>query len=285
MQRPAEDERERDHADAGHVGAMIEARQAGARRHRDAELLPQPIAAELQLLDGGRHDVLDDHQARMRGDDHALGRDQSVRDFARVLVQQRHGGNELADQAQRGVDVELQVALVRDTQDVGEARAFDVVRDDGQSRSGYLHAIDAPNPRVVGVAEVRQPRRPFAQRELERRHRRQRRPDAKNLQQLACGAIGCDDALAEAIAEQGCFGPFVGQRYGCHWSFPPPLCNRRTSAHAKTRIGRKSLMPRPSQGVCVCMWGYTRLRPCRVTLGFVTGTPRQTRLCWPRQFF
>ena len=118
MQRPAEDERERDHADASHVGAMIEARQAGARRHRDAELLPQPIAAELQLFDGRRHHVLDDHQARMRGDDHALGRDQSVRDFARVLVQQRHGGNELADQAQRGVDVELQVALVRDTQDV-----------------------------------------------------------------------------------------------------------------------------------------------------------------------
>ena len=54
MERPAQHERERHQPDAGYVRAMIEPTRAGAWRHRDSELLPQPIAAELQLLDGGR---------------------------------------------------------------------------------------------------------------------------------------------------------------------------------------------------------------------------------------
>ena len=138
MERPAEDERERDEPDAGDVGAMIEARQPGARRHRDAELLPQPIAAELQLLDGGAEHVLDDDQARVRRDDQPFGRDQAVRDVARVLVQQRDRRHELANQAERRVDVELQVALVRDAQDVGQPRAFDVIRHDREPGAGHL---------------------------------------------------------------------------------------------------------------------------------------------------
>ncbi len=59
-----------------------------------------------------------------------LGRDQPVRDFARVLVQQGHRRHELTNQAERRVDVELQVPLVRDTQDVRQPRALDVVGDD-----------------------------------------------------------------------------------------------------------------------------------------------------------
>src|SRR5438105_3113905 len=39
---------------------MIEARQTCAWRHRDAELLPQPIAAVLQLLDRRTEHVLED---------------------------------------------------------------------------------------------------------------------------------------------------------------------------------------------------------------------------------
>ena len=94
-QRAAEDERQRDETQAGHVRAMIEPRHPGARRHRDPELLPQPIAAELQLIDRSGKHVLHDHQSCVRGDNQALGRDQAVSYLARVLVQQRDGGYEL----------------------------------------------------------------------------------------------------------------------------------------------------------------------------------------------
>ena len=93
---------------------MIEARHAGARRQRDAELLPQTLARELELLDRRAEHVLDDHQPRVRRDDQPLRRDQAVSDLARVLVHQRDGGNQLPDQAERGIDVELQVPLVGD---------------------------------------------------------------------------------------------------------------------------------------------------------------------------
>ena len=166
-ERPPEDQRQRHEPHAGHVGAMIEARQPGARRHRDAELLPEPIAAELQLLDRGAEHVLDDHEPRVRGDDQPLGRDQAVRDVARVLVQHGDRRHELADQAQRGVDVELQLLLLRDAQDVGEPRAFEMIRHDRQRGRRRHRAIDAAHARVVGVAEIRQPRGALAQREFE----------------------------------------------------------------------------------------------------------------------
>ena len=170
FERTAEHQRERDESDARDIRTVIESWQARAGRHRDSEFLPEPIAAELKLLDRGRQHVLDDHEPRVRRDDQALRRDQTVRDFARVLVQQRHRRNELADQAQCSIDIELQISLVRDAQDVGEPRPFDVVGHDGESRSRHRDAIDPAHPRVVGVAEVREPRRTFAQRELERRN-------------------------------------------------------------------------------------------------------------------
>ncbi len=195
---------------------MIEARQTGARRHRDPELLPEAVAAELQLLDGRRHHVFDDHQARVRRHHEPFWRNETVRDVARVLVQERDGRHELTNQAERGVDVELQVPLLRHAQDVGQPRALDVIRDDRQPGPRDLHAVDASYASVVGVPEVRQARGAFAQRELERRHCGERRADAKNLQQFARCAVGDDDALAKAIAEERSFGPFVGNRYGSH---------------------------------------------------------------------
>jgi hypothetical protein len=134
---------------------MIESRQAGARRHRNTEFLPQPLTAELQLLDGRGQYVLDDHQTRVRRDDQSLGRQESVCDLACVLVQQRDGGYELADQAQRSIDIELQISLVRDAKDVGEPRAFNVVGHDRQARPRHRDPIDAAYARVVGVPEVR----------------------------------------------------------------------------------------------------------------------------------
>ena len=220
--RPADDEGQRHQPDAGHVGAMIEAQHAGAGRQRDAELLPQTLARELELLDRRAEHVLDDHQTRVRRHDQPLRRDQAVRDLARVLVHQRDRGHELTDQAERRVDVELQVALVGRTEDVRQPCAFDVIGDDREAGRGNLHAIDAANPRIVRVAEVREPRCALAQREFERRHGGQARPDPQDLQQLAGRAVRRDNAVAKSITEQRRFRPLRRKRQSVHGAQPNP---------------------------------------------------------------
>ena len=87
---------------------MIEPGDAGARRHRDPQVVPQPLARELQLLHRRSEHVLDDDEAGARRDDQPLGRDEAVRDVACILVQQRDRGHELAQQAQRRVEIERQ---------------------------------------------------------------------------------------------------------------------------------------------------------------------------------
>ena len=261
LERTAQDQRQRDEAHPGHVRAMIEARQAGARRHGDPEILPQPIAAELQLLDRGAQHVLGDDEPRVRCHDEPLGRQQAVRDVARVLVQHRNRGHELANQAQRRVDVELQAALVRDAQDVGEPRALDVVRHNRQGRDGRHAAVDAAHARVVGVAEIRKARGALAQRELERRHGEQRRSQPENLQQLPSRAVGRDHALADTVGEERGFGVIAGRKTGhddAYSATPDPLGRVR-----KKR--RKSLSDSESGRLARSEPGRRRLQHCQRT--------------------
>ena len=70
--------------------------------------------------------------SRAWGDHEALRCDQSVRGIARIFVQQRDGGHQLANQAEGRVGVQLQPALMRDPQHIGQPRALDVVGDDRQ---------------------------------------------------------------------------------------------------------------------------------------------------------
>ena len=72
-----------------------------------------------------------------------------------------------------------------------------------------------------------------AQREFERGHRRERGTNAENLQQFAGRAVRGDDALAQAIAEEWSFGPFVRERYGCHGG---PRVRAATLGPARTRF-------------------------------------------------
>ena len=197
----AQHQRQRGDADAVDVGAMVEPGHAGRRRNRDPELLPQAFAGELQLLDARSEHVLHDHQPRVRRDHQALGRDQSVRGVARVLVQQRHRRYQLPNQAQRRVGVELQPALVRHPEQVRQPRALDVVRHDRQAAAAR-QAVDPPHPRVIGVPEVHQPRGAFAQRELERGDSGQLRTQPQHLQQFARRGISGQHPFAEAVGEE-----------------------------------------------------------------------------------
>ena len=116
--------------------------------------------------------------------------------------------------------------LLRDAENVRQPRAFEVIRHD-RERGGRRHrAIDATDARVVGMTEIRQPRGPLAQCELERRHGGQRRAQAKDLQQLTGRAVGRDDAFPETVGKERGFRAIVGREAGHDNA---TLCNDRTN--------------------------------------------------------
>ena len=143
--------------------------------------------------------MLDNNQPRVGGHEEALGRNQAVRDIARIFVQHRDCRNQLPNEAERRVDVQVERALVRHAQDVGEPGAFDVIGHDGQRRRRPHRTVHPPDAHVAGVPEVCEPRGALAQRELEGGHRRQLGTQPQDLQQLAGRAIRRDHAFAQAI--------------------------------------------------------------------------------------
>ena len=91
-------------------------------------------------------------------------------------------------------------------------------------------AIDAPDTRVVGVPEVREPGRALAQRELERRHGQQLRSQAEDLQQIAARSVDGDHAVAEAIGEERRLGALgrsgdAGHRVACGFQLAEAASN------------------------------------------------------------
>ena len=78
-------------------------------------------------------------------------------------------GHELADQAQRRVDVEVDAPLGRLDEQVGKADAGDGVGDDGERRVPIGQPLDGAHPHERRVAERRKPADALAQRELEGR--------------------------------------------------------------------------------------------------------------------
>ena len=158
-----------------------------------------------------------DHQSRVGRDDQPFRRHQAVRDVTSILVEQRDRRHELTNQAERRAQIEMESPLGGHPQNVREPRAFDVIRND---REAARMTIDAPDPRVVGVPEVRQPGGALAQRELERRHRQQLRSQAENLQQIAARSVHGHDAVAETIGEERRLGALgrrgdAGHRVAC----------------------------------------------------------------------
>ncbi len=181
---------------------MIELRRAGRPRQGHAQVLPVALDREPQLLERRPKHVLDEHDVGAGRHDHAFGGDGAVADVGRVFVQQRHRRHELAQQAERGVDVERDVVLLREFEEPGEPHAGRRVGDQRQRRSGILQPLDGPHVRVTGVAEGRQPADAFAQRELERWNRGQLAAEAEHLHGFVAAAIDDETAFTEAILER-----------------------------------------------------------------------------------
>ena len=78
--------------------------------------------------------MLDDGDARARGDHDALGGQRAVGDLRPDRVQHRHRGHQLPEQAQGGIDVEGDVRAVGERQQLGEPHAGRHVGHERQRR-------------------------------------------------------------------------------------------------------------------------------------------------------
>ena len=219
-ERPSEDQGKRDHANLHDVGAMVQARGACPRRDGDAQVLPQPLPAVGKRLDGCAEHVLDEHDARVGRHQDAFRGQRAVADVARVLVKHRDGGDNLSQQAQRGVDVQVEIEGVRDLENSRQPRALDRVADQ-RERGAVVEPIYTADARIVGVTEVGKSTDPFAEGEIKARRGDQRVLQPQRLDEL--GARRFARALAEPIGETGSRGA-VRQHLccgcGCHfrWS-------------------------------------------------------------------
>ena len=197
-QRPADDQRQCHRAELGNVGAAIEQCRR-VRRQGDAEVLPVALRRETQLLERGAEHVLGDDDARVAGDEDALRRQRAVAG-APLLVQRGDGGGDLPDDAERGIDLDGNQALVGDGQHLRQADALDVVRGQRQAQRRPGHVHDAAGARERVVVEAREPGQALAQRGFERRVRRELAVEKQDAERLVPRA---DDApaLAETVLE------------------------------------------------------------------------------------
>ena len=209
-ERPAEHERQRHHAELHDVGAVVEPRDAGARRHRHAQVLPQPLAAVAELLDRRAEHVLDDHDARagvMTMRSGASAPCETSRAFWWSIA---IAGHELADEAQRGVDVQIETRRARPPRGCATAARPAGLSETRPSVVPPSSAVDAADARVVGVAEVGQPADPLAEHELEGlRADAARVSMRRNLEGLAAPSGRRGGADSEPVGELGEAGLFI----------------------------------------------------------------------------
>ena len=91
----AEQQRQRDDANAVRICARVGSRQAGRRRHADAVVAPQAIAAKVQFLKGGAERVFGNYQASLRRDEQPLGSQHADGGIAIVSAKERHRRQQL----------------------------------------------------------------------------------------------------------------------------------------------------------------------------------------------
>ena len=130
------------------------------------------------------------------------GADRAVRDVGHVLVQHRHRRHQLAQQAERGVDVERHVGGFGEAQHLGQPHAGGDVGHQRQRRRRILQPFDAAHAAVAGVAEGGEMAQALAQRELEGRHCRELAAQAEHFDRLVARAIDGETARPETVFER-----------------------------------------------------------------------------------
>ena len=150
------------------VGGDVEARGPGGCRRRDAQLVPEPAAIELETLQGVSEDRIEEHDLAGRGQDRAIRSDGAVAEPC-DRVQRRERREHLEEEPERRVDAEARRVLRgqsgRRFEEVADAVAADEFRDD---REAPRIALDGAHTREALVFERRRALHALAKRRFER---------------------------------------------------------------------------------------------------------------------
>jgi len=145
--------------------------------------------------------VLDDDQASVRRDDDAFGTERAVRRVGRLLVERRHRGDELPDEAQGRIAVEHDVVFRGRGEKLGDAHARLRIGDERQRASGIAQTLDGADLGKVWMTETRESADALAECEFERGNGCEFAPQAEDIEGVPPGGSDDAPAFAERIAE------------------------------------------------------------------------------------
>ena len=137
-------------------------------------------------------------------------------DVSGVLVQRGDGGYQLADQAERGIDVQIDAAIGRLDEEIRKARAGDGVGDNCKRGMPIGQPLDGAHAHERRVAERGQPAHALAQRELEGRDRRELVAYAEHLERFGAARVQDVVAFAETVNKSNGRGREVRSRSSLH---------------------------------------------------------------------
>ena len=202
LETPPEHQRQSHRTHLRHVGEQVEARQAERVRHRDPQLAPVALLREAQLLERGPQHVLDHDQPALGGDQDPLGSDRAVAGVGFGLVEGGHGRHQLANQAQRGIQLERNALPLGGGQHFRQAHTAHTVGDDDHGGGACIQSLDGADAGERFVTEIAQARGLLAEGALEGRNRTQFVADLEDFQRFV-GAANRRQALADAVFEHG----------------------------------------------------------------------------------
>ena len=103
----------------------------------------------MKLIECRAKHVLDEDEPRLRRDDDALGSNGAMTDIRHLLMQEREGVNQLADQAERGVGLNREQTRFRERENLRKTHALHVLGHDGEGGAGLANPFHAAHAAVV----------------------------------------------------------------------------------------------------------------------------------------
>jgi hypothetical protein len=158
----AEEQRQGDDADRVRIAALIGARQSDRLGHDDPQVSPQPLASEIQFLEGRAEGVLRNHQPGLRRHDQPLDREHSDCRFAVVTAEKCDGRQQLPEQRDDDGDIDGDAGRARFVEELRQPPARREIGNELEPIG--IRAIEPAQVHIRRVANGGKSRDPFGER-------------------------------------------------------------------------------------------------------------------------
>jgi hypothetical protein len=180
-----------------HIRPLIEPRASLGFGGDQPEVLPQSADRQLQAIEGGAKDVLDDDEAAVGGQDHPIRREPGVRNAAALPVQFRHRRCQLSNEP-RGEGRMHTRPRIRALEDLGHALAGGEYRD--QRQVAGIQTLDRANSRERRVVEGVELVNALPKGILEAGGRREQRMETEQFEGRRPAVVEHPQPISDAVA-------------------------------------------------------------------------------------